>query len=110
VLRWLNSDEDGNQAVMEARITELDPPRLFEYSGDPHGTLRWELRPDGDGSLLTFSARGDFGDQVESARAGWHIHLEHLADALDGRPVDWPRWADEHLPRWKEVKEEYARR
>jgi hypothetical protein len=24
--------------------------------------------------------------------AGWHIHLDFLKDALDGRPVDWPNW------------------
>jgi uncharacterized protein YndB with AHSA1/START domain len=108
VLRWLNSDEDGNQAVMDAEITELDPPRLFEFSGDPHGTLRWELRPDGDGCLLSFTARGAFGDEAASARAGWHIHFEHLADALDGRPIDWPRWHTDHFARWKEIEAEYA--
>jgi hypothetical protein len=43
-------------------------------------------------------------------RAGWHIHLEHLADALDGRPVDWPAGDAEHRPRWRAIHEEYEAR
>jgi hypothetical protein len=45
---------------------------------------------------------------VGLVRAGWHIHLEHLADALDGRPVEWSRWDEEHRPRWDAIHEEYA--
>ena len=32
--------------------------------------------------------------------AGWHIHLDHLEDALDGTPVDWPEWT----PRTRAVR------
>src|SRR3954469_2142808 len=56
VLRWLNTDDEGNSAVMHATITELDPPRVIEYEGDIHGTLRWELAPDGDATVLRFSS------------------------------------------------------
>src|SRR5436853_345373 len=45
-MRWLNADDQGNSPVMHATITRLDPPRLLETSGDIHGVLRWELRPD----------------------------------------------------------------
>ncbi len=55
VLRWQNTDDEGNQAVLHGEVTELDPPRLFEIAGDPHGTLRFELEPDGDACLLTFT-------------------------------------------------------
>lgn len=48
VLRWQNTDEEGNRAVMHATITRLDPPRLIEYEGDVHGLLRWELREEGE--------------------------------------------------------------
>jgi len=27
---------------------------------------------------------------------------------LDGRPVDWPRWGEEHRPRWDEIHAAYA--
>jgi uncharacterized protein YndB with AHSA1/START domain len=108
-LRWLNSDDEGNQAEMTATITRLDPPRLIEYEGDLHGLLRWELRPDGDGCVLTFTNETGAPPAMRSkVLAGWHIHLDHLEEALDGRPVDWPRWSEEHRPRWGEIERRYA--
>ena len=41
VLRWLNTDDDGNRAEMHATIAALEPPRLLETEGDIHGILRW---------------------------------------------------------------------
>ena len=32
-MAWLNVDDEGNRAEMEATITELDPPRLLELTG-----------------------------------------------------------------------------
>lgn len=108
-LRWLNTDAGGNAAVMRGTITRLEPPRLIEYDGDIHGLLRWELREDGDGCLLTLTNRTPASDDwLTETRAGWHIHLDHLEDALDGRPVDWPTWTEDHMPRWKEYQEHYA--
>jgi uncharacterized protein YndB with AHSA1/START domain len=109
-LRWLNTDDDGNRAVADGTVSALEPPRLLELDTEPHGVLRWELADDGAGGTaltLTVSVPAP-SDAVEKARAGWHIHLEHLADALDGRPVDWPSWAAEHRPRWQEIHEAYA--
>jgi uncharacterized protein YndB with AHSA1/START domain len=109
VLRWLNSDEEGNQAVLHGTITRLEPPRLIEYEGDIHGLLRWELREEGSGCVLTFinetPAPDDF---IPMAAAGWHIHLDHLDAALAGRPVDWPRWDRDHLPAWAALRDRYA--
>ncbi len=108
-LRWLNTDSEGNKAQMTATITRLDPPHLIEYDGDIHGTLRWELRPEGSGSVLTFSStlpalEGEMGHMVPS---GWHIHLDFLEEALDGGSVDWPNWPRE---RWERVDDDYAKR
>jgi len=109
VLRWQNSDEEGNQAVMRGRITRLEPPRLLEYEGDIHGLLRWELEEDGDGCVLRFTnvtpAPEEFRTKV---LAGWHVHLDHLEDALEGRPVDWSRWDEEHKPTWRAHHDRYA--
>ena len=108
-LRWLNTDEAGNRAVATGTVAALDPPRLLELDTDRHGVIRWELRPDGDGTRLTLTVMPPWSDDtVLLALAGWHIHLEHLADALAGRPVDWPRWSEDHLPRWKELHAEYV--
>ncbi|MEA2383506.1 MAG: hypothetical protein QOH72_3477 [Solirubrobacteraceae bacterium] len=108
-LRWLNSDDEGNSAVADGTVTALDPPRLLELDTDPHGILRWELREAGGGTDLTFTASVPAPNEaVRLARAGWHIHLEHLADALDGRSVDWPAWSTEHRPRWDQIHDAYA--
>ena len=108
-LRWLNTDDEGNSAVADGTVSALDPPRLFELDTDPHGILRWELREADGGTALTLTVSVPAPKAgVDLARAGWHIHLEHLADALDGRPVDWPAWAAEHRPRFAEIHAAYS--
>jgi uncharacterized protein YndB with AHSA1/START domain len=108
-LRWLNTDDAGDSAVADGTVTALDPPRLLELDTDPHGILRWELRRADGGTVLTFTVSVPAPNGgVDLARAGWHIHLEHLADALDGRPVDWPAWSAEHRPRWEEIHRSYS--
>jgi uncharacterized protein YndB with AHSA1/START domain len=109
-ITWLNSDEDGNTAVYNGRITRFEPPNVLEYDGDIHGRLRWELSPDGEHvTILKFTnwtpAPDDFRSKVA---AGWDIHLEHLATALDGGAIDWPRWYQDHFPAWQEKEARYA--
>jgi uncharacterized protein YndB with AHSA1/START domain len=108
-LRWLNTDDEGNRAVADGTVSALDPPRLLELDTEPHGVLRWELREAGGGTALTFTVSVPVPNAgVELARAGWHIHLEHLAEALDGRPVDWASWTAEHRPRFDDIHAAYA--
>ena len=110
-LAWLNTDDQGNRAVASGTITALEPPRLLEMDVEPHGVLRFELREDGPGTALVFTVSVAAPmDQVGLALAGWHIHLEHLADALDGRPVDWPAWDAVHRPRWDALYAAYGAR
>ena len=42
--------------------------------------------------------------------AGWHIHLDHLEEVLDGGAIDWPNWSTEHRPDWDRIHEGYAAR
>src|SRR5438034_5496688 len=86
-VEWLNGD-----VVMPATITELDPPHVLEIEGAPHGRLRFELRPDGDATLLTFVARSQLpGEYRSKVLAGWHFHLDALEDFVDhGTRIDWP--------------------
>jgi uncharacterized protein YndB with AHSA1/START domain len=109
-LRWLNTDDEGNRAVMDATVTALEPPHVLELSGDPHGVLRFELSEHDAGTRLVFTVSRPTDDAVDLVLPGWHIHLEHLADALDGRPVDWARWDRDHRPRWGELRDAYAAR
>jgi len=110
VVTWLNSDDEGATAVMTAAVTACEPPRTLELTGDIHGTLRFELEPDGAGTRLRFSvdmARESI-DEVTLFLAGWHIHLDHLESALDGDRVDWERWDEVHRPRWDEHHSRYV--
>jgi uncharacterized protein YndB with AHSA1/START domain len=109
VLRWLNTPE---QTVARGTVTVFDPPRALEFDTDIHGILRWELEADGVACRLTFTASYPKKDAETrlSLLAGWHIHLDHLADAVEGRAQDWPRWMDEQLPRWQEHHDRYAAR
>ena len=92
-MAWLNVDDEGNRAEMEATITELDPPRLLELSGDIHGVLRFELAADGDETVLTFTSTLDLPGRVpdEGARrlalpprcAGRRVWTGRATDLVD---------------------------
>jgi uncharacterized protein YndB with AHSA1/START domain len=108
VLTWQNTDTEGNTAVARGTVSALDPPRLFELDTDIHGRLRWELEPDGDGTLLTFTVEAQLPDEYElQVLAGWHIHLDHLEHVLDGGTIDWPNWGSDHMPEWERIRASY---
>ncbi len=109
-LRWQNTDEYGNVAVLHGTITQLDPPRVLQYDSDIHGVLRWELLADGAGGcVLTFTSTLPApADRLSETLAGWHVHLDHLADALAGHRVHWPTWTRDHWDRWVELRDRYA--
>jgi uncharacterized protein YndB with AHSA1/START domain len=103
---WQNTDDDGNRAVMEARITRLEPLRLLETTGGPHGDLRWELRPEGDGTVLTFISTLALPERLRTMHAaGWHWHLDALATILDGGEVD-----PVNVTGWEPIHERYVKR
>jgi hypothetical protein len=84
-------------------VAESDPPRLLTGSwyGD---TLRFELRSDGEGCVLTFTHA--FSDRAKAARdaAGWDRCFARLSAVLAGTPMA----EDESLRHWPEVHERYA--
>ena len=89
VLRWFNTDEDGNGAELHGTIRALDPPHLLEIVGDLHGTLRFELHEAGAGTRLTFTSTVALPPAVRAkVLAGWHFHLDALARFLDGGSTD----------------------
>ena len=107
-LRWLNTDEHGNSAVMNATITQFEPPHLLEYAGDIHGVLRFELREEAAGCVLTFSSTLSAPNpRLSETLAGWHVHLDFLTEALDGQAVDWPAWP---FDRWASHYKRYCQK
>jgi uncharacterized protein YndB with AHSA1/START domain len=124
-LRWLNVPDDRQEweekgveipedhdvaAPVRGTITRLEPPHLIEYETDTMGVLRWELSSEGTGCALTFTNVIELpeGHPPEQTLAGWHIHLEHLDEALAGRQIDWANWTDEYLDSWAAIRERYA--
>jgi uncharacterized protein YndB with AHSA1/START domain len=110
VLTWLNTGPDGEQAVMHCHVTRFEPPHTFELEGDIHGRLVWELEEDGDGTILRLTNELSPPEErfVPMSMAGWDIHLDHLEAALDGRPVNWATWSEDHMPAWQEKHDLYA--
>ena len=86
-------DDDG----FDGEMLTYDPPSLLEMRwGADH--LRFELRPDGDGTVLVL--RDTFDDKGKAARdaAGWHECLDQLDRELSGgSPIEWgTRWTEVH--------------
>ncbi len=109
VLRWLNTDDEGNTAIARGTVSTVDPPRELALDTDIHGILHWLLEPAGDGTRLTFTATVDLPEEFKTkVMAGWHVHLDFLADALDGRPIDdWDNWPRD---RWDAIHERYMQK
>jgi uncharacterized protein YndB with AHSA1/START domain len=104
-VRWLNTDDEGNVAEMEARITRLEPQRLLETDGGIHGRLRWELEPSAGGTVLRFSSTVELPDEFRTkVVAGWHFHLDALAEVLGGGSVDIVHPEE----RWEPIHQRYA--
>lgn len=86
-------------------VTERDEPRLLcgTWYGDE---LRFELRADGDGCVLSFSHT--FAEREKAARdaAGWDRCFARFDALLDGAPISD---ADANAT-WPETHERYAAR
>jgi uncharacterized protein YndB with AHSA1/START domain len=94
---------DMDLPAFDGTMRSYEPPKLLEFSwGDER--LRFELTPDGDGTLLSFSA--SFAELGRAARdaAGWHTCLDLLGHDLAGEPAPWPQDV-----RWRTVHGEYVR-
>ncbi|MPY64722.1 SRPBCC family protein [Streptomyces spongiae] len=107
-LRWLNTGPEGEAVPVPGRITAWDVERVAEYTLEGfQGRIRFHVEPYGErGTTLRFTneVRGD--DELRrDCLAAWHLHLEYLAEALDGHPVDWESWTPD---RFGELRETYA--
>ncbi|HEY4200544.1 MAG TPA: SRPBCC family protein [Devosiaceae bacterium] len=83
----------GSNGSMDLGISRVEPPHRLAWSWSLDGretSVLFELEPQGTGCQLTLTHSGlnprGYGSGV---RAGWHAHLEGLADCLDGRATPW---------------------
>jgi uncharacterized protein YndB with AHSA1/START domain len=97
VLRF--SDEDEGQ-ITRGRVLALEPERLLEltwlYPGENDTVVRFELRPDGDGTILVLDHRGLPAAAAPGYGGGWHAHLDALEAHLGagGEPDWWGRYKE----------------
>jgi uncharacterized protein YndB with AHSA1/START domain len=96
--------DDVDAADYEGQVVTVDPPRLLEYTWSSE-LLRWELTPDGDGTLLVFQTVFDDISRAARDAAGWDVCLEVLETVLAGESA--PSW-DDQMKRWDEVFSRYA--
>lgn len=75
----------------EVKISRLDAPRALGYIWQLGGLdtlVLFELVSTSDGCDLTLT-HSNVPQSGAGVRAGWHAHLEGLADALDGQATPW---------------------
>jgi uncharacterized protein YndB with AHSA1/START domain len=91
----------GEGPTLDGEVTHFDPPRILQYTwGD--SVLRFELRPEGEGSVLVFTHAFDPPAEAAKFAAGWHLCLDALGAQLDGAPAP-------PAEVWGEHHERYAR-
>jgi len=99
----LDFPESGT--VIDSTVTEIDPPRLIEYSwsgpGEPQRPVRWQTSPVAGGTRLVLTLSVPDTEDVARACAGWEAHLEMLLAALEGVPMKFP------FDRFKATRESY---
>jgi uncharacterized protein YndB with AHSA1/START domain len=98
------SFREAQAPPFDGTMLAFDPPEVMELIwGDER--LRFELTPDGAGTLLTFTA--SFAELGRAARdgAGWHVCLDLLGYDLGDAP---PPWTQDD--RWRAVHSEYVAR
>jgi uncharacterized protein YndB with AHSA1/START domain len=80
---------------MTGRILVWDPPHVLEHEWRQaiveDSVVRYELQPDGDGTLLRFSHRGLGASNATGFRAGSQAYLDRLGAYLAGDEL--PDWA-----------------
>ena len=90
---------------VESTVTEIDPPRLIEYSwsrpGEHDRPLRWETTAVPYGTLLSLTLTVPDNEDIARSCAGWEAHLEMLAAAMEGVPIKFP------FERFKTAREAY---
>ncbi|MGG1662655.1 SRPBCC family protein [Brevibacillus sp. NRS-1366] len=92
--------------VMNGRVIQAQPKAVLAYTWNSEdaseSALRWELAPEADGCRLVLTHSIHATERLSYMLAGWHVHLDLLAETLAGEIKGWP-WSH-----WEEMREKYA--
>lgn len=82
------------QRTIKGRILVWDPPRVLEHEWNQalveKSVVRYELAPEGDSTILTFTHRGLSLTNAKGYISGTHAFLDRLASHLEG--AELPNW------------------
>ncbi|MFC8303857.1 SRPBCC domain-containing protein [Specibacter sp. NPDC057265] len=113
-LKWLNVKDEGHGIETDwwyGRVVEADAPHLLELSNSMHGRIWITLEATAEGTLVRFNNTVAVPEEVVlMSLAGWHVHLDHLCEALAGKSVDWQHWWDNFHPSWEQAHALYQAR
>lgn len=90
--------------VLRGEVIAYEPYTRLEYTWEKD-TLRFDLEPDGDGTILRLTVIFDEIGKAARDAAGWHACLDLLATRLAGAPPDF-----EPEERWAQVHPQYVER
>jgi len=94
----------GEGPPLDGEVILYDPHSVLEYRwGDE--TLRFELRPEGEGCVLTFVNTLDEVGKAARDGAGWHGCLDALGYHLAGEEPPWTP-----VERWQQLHPGYVER
>jgi uncharacterized protein YndB with AHSA1/START domain len=93
------SDED-----LHGEVLAVDEPLLLEFRWGTH-SMKFELKPDGDGCLFRLSERFDDKSWCARNAAGWEMCIENLDLILEGAGI--AKFAAEV---WREKFDRYAQK
>ncbi|TDW99972.1 SRPBCC family protein [Dinghuibacter silviterrae] len=102
-------DYTHSPKVMRGTITRLKEYALLEYTWDEGpdqeaSLVCWELLPQGPNACLLVLTHSRLTRQVPGLGAGWHTHIDLMAEVLDGSRLDFS-WNDEW---WKSKLPDYG--
>ncbi|MBF8194387.1 SRPBCC family protein [Nonomuraea sp. K274] len=101
----IDGDRIGYGEGPDGRITEMNPPHVFAHTWQDD-ELRWEIHPDGEGSILTLTHTFPDRHGAASFASGWHTCILALLASLDGRstapyatvqPADFARIHEDYI-------------
>ena len=93
----------GEGPTMTGRFLAFDPPVKLEMAWGEE-VLRFDLAPDGEGTVLTMTVVFDELGKAARDGAGWHACLDALGADLDGSTGGTPE------DRWRQVHKQYVDR
>ena len=95
-LRFVDAGDEAQG--FEGHVLACEPPSLLEFTWGTD-TLRFEIEPKGQGSMLVLLHTFDELGKAARDAAGWHTCLDALEHDLDGTSPAWTtgdRWRDVH--------------